>query len=239
MTLIVVPAYNEAESLPFVVDELRRLAAGCEILVVDDASCDGTQALLPSLGVHRLRLRVRLGVGGAIRAGLRWAESQGFHRVVRVDGDGQHRAEDVARFLRELDAGADAVIGSRYLGAPAGPGDDRSFRRSGVRRHAQVALAKLLTIWTRRTLTDPTSGFWAFGPRAVRILARHHPTGYPEPELLLFLCRNGLDVREVPVVMRPRVAGRTSLTPRRELVALARVLLALVIVPLRGEETTP
>lgn len=237
MTLIVVPVNNEVESLAFVVDDLRRSAPGSEILIVDDASDDGTADLLSSLGVHRLHLRVRLGVGGAMRAGLRWAESQRYQRVVRIDGDGQHRAEDLARFFEELDKGADAVIGSRYLGGLRPRSGE--FRSEGLRRHSQRVLARLLSLWTRRNLTDATSGFWAFGPRAVRLLARHHPTGYPEPELLLFLCHHGLDVREVPVVMRPRMGGRTSLTPARELIAFARVLLALVIVPIRREEVAP
>ena len=82
--------------------------------------------------------------------------------------------------------------------------------------------------------TDPTSGFWAFGPRAVRLLAGHYPTGYSEPELRLFLARNGLRVVEVPVRMRPRQGGRTSLTLARTGHALARTILALVVVPLRS-----
>ena len=91
-----------------------------------------------------------------------------------------------------------------------------------------------MSLVTGRTLTDPTSGFWAFGSAAVDLLARHHPTGYPEPELLLFLHRNGCRVVEVAAEMGPRLAGRTSLTRLRALQALARVVLALVIVPLRA-----
>jgi hypothetical protein len=90
-----------------------------------------------------------------------------------------------------------------------------------------------VTIVTRKRVTDPTSGFWLFGPRALRLLGGHHPAGYAEPELLLFLSRNRLDVAEVAIRMRPRLAGRTSLTARRALSALARTALALVVVPLR------
>jgi hypothetical protein len=86
---------------------------------------------------------------------------------------------------------------------------------------------------TRRRVTDPTSGFWLFGPRALRLLSGHHPAGYAEPELLLFLSHNGLDVIEVPIRMRPRIAGRTSLTASRTLLALGRTALALVVVPFR------
>jgi hypothetical protein len=86
---------------------------------------------------------------------------------------------------------------------------------------------------TRRPVTDPTSGFWLFGPRALRLLSGHHPAGYAEPELLLFLSHNGLDVSEVPIRMRPRIAGRTSLTASRTALALARTALALIVVPFR------
>ena len=144
-----------------------------------------------------------------MRAGLRYAAREGYEYVVRVDGDGQHRACDVGRMLAPVVQGRlDAAIGSRFLIAPAAP---LTLRR----RLSQAALAACLTLWTGRRFTDPTSGFWLFGPRAVRLLGRHHPTGYAEPELVLFLCRNGLRVGEVPIRMRPRLAGRTSLTPAR------------------------
>jgi hypothetical protein len=88
----------------------------------------------------------------------------------------------------------------------------------------------------RRRVTDPTSGMWAFGPRAIRLLSRHHPTGYPEPELLLLLHRNGLRFEEIPIRMRPRTAGSTSLTWARKSVALGRTALAVMVVPLRRIE---
>ena len=226
--LIVVPAHDEAESLPRLVEDLQQHAPPCEILVVDDASGDETAELLPGLGVCWLRLGRRLGIGGALRAGLRYAQRMGFDHVVRCDGDGQHPAREIPRLTEPLAAGrAEAVLGSRYLASGG-------YRTPGWRRAGQRRLAALISLVTGRTLTDPTSGFWAFGPRAVELLARHHPTGYPEPELLLFLHRNACRVVEVGVEMRERRAGRTSLTLLRQLQALARVVLALVIVPLRS-----
>jgi len=226
--LTVVPARNEAASLPQVVAEVRRAWPGREILVVDDASGDPTPVLLPGLGVRWLRFGQHLGLGGALRAGLRYARRRGHHTVVRLDADGQHPADQIGRLLAPIRAGlADAVHGSRFA---AGAGS----RGHGLRRLGQRLLAGLLSGVTGREVSDPTSGFWAFGPAALRVLGEHHPTGYPEPELLLFLRRNGLRVAEVPVTMRRRAAGTTSLTAPRTALALLRVLLALVVVPLRA-----
>jgi hypothetical protein len=225
--LAIIPAFNEAENLARVVSELRRAVPACEVLIVNDGSTDDTAELLPHLNVQWLTMSQRVGVGGAVRAGIRYARSRGYGYVVRVDGDGQHRPRDIARLLDVLlSRRADAAVGSRFRGRRGRPG--------GIRRSSQAALAICLTLLTGRRVTDPTSGFWLFGPRAVRLLADHHPTGYAEPELTLLLSRNGLAVEEVPIHMRQRFAGRTSLTAPRAAMALARTLLACVVVPLRG-----
>jgi glycosyltransferase involved in cell wall biosynthesis len=226
MLLAIVPVFNEAANLPRVIAELRTVAPECDLLVVNDGSTDTTEALLRSLPVRWLTMSQRVGVGGAVRAGIRYANRAGYEYVVRIDGDGQHRARDIARLLLPVACGrADVSTGSRFLG--------RAGLRVGLRRASQAALATCLTVLTGRRVTDPTSGFWLFGPRAVRLLARHHPTGYAEPELTLLLSRNGLRVQEVPIRVRPRLAGRTSLTAPRAVLALARTVLALVVVPLR------
>lgn len=224
--LAVIPAYNEADSLARVVGELRRVAPAVDVLVVNDGSTDGTADLVPGLGAAWLSMPARVGVGGAVRAGLRYAEKHGYEYVVRIDGDGQHRVADIARLLTPVAANQlDAVIGSRFM--------TRRRRRPTLLRGAQALLAACITALTRTRITDPTSGFCLFGPRAVRLLARHHPTGYAEPELILLLHRHGLRLGEAPVRPRPRLKGRTSLTPARALVAFGRTLLALVIVPAR------
>src|SRR5215831_1915622 len=232
--LILIPVRNEAANLAVVVAEVRECWPDVEIVVVDDASTDITPWLRESLSVRWLRLPQHLGLGGAMRAGLRYAQRLGHDTVVRMDGDGQHRPDEVENLLEPIRLGrADAVQGSRYSGA-------QSYASQGVRRLGQRVLGLLLSALVRQTVTDPTSGFWAFGPRAVSFLSDHHPTGYPEPELVLLLRRNGLRLTEMPVQMRGRLSGRSSLTVGRAGVALARVLLAMLIVPLRAlvEEPT-
>ena len=224
-TLALIPAYNEAESLPTVVAALRRERRDLDILVVNDGSCDRTAEVLRELRVRWLEWPERRGLGPALRAGLRYAAREGYDAVVRIDADGQHDANDIERLLAPIRSGtADAVLGSRFAAL------DRTRQPSAIQRF----LGALLSVLTRRTVTDPTSGFWAMGPRAVAMLAEHHPNGYPEPELHLFLSRNAMRVVEVEVQWLARLHGRTSLTPARLVAAGARVALAIVIVPFRA-----
>ena len=222
-----IPAHNEASNLPAVVAEVRACRPDIDVLVIDDGSTDETPALLDRLEVRWLRFPERLGIGSAMRAGLRYAARLGYDAVVRMDGDGQHRAREIDRLLAPIDRGrADVVLGSRYAGL--------FNERTGATRLVKRLLAVCLSVLTRGRVTDPTSGFCVVGPRAIRVLAEHHPTGYAEPELRLFLSRNALNVVEVPVRARYRLAGKTSLTAGRVTAAGARVVLAMIIVPLRG-----
>ena len=222
-----IPVHNEAATLAGVVADVRASHPDLDVLVVDDGSTDETPEVIDGLGVRWLRLPERMGVGNAMRAGLRYAARRGYDAAVRLDGDGQHRACDIRRLLTPLfDGRADVVLGSRYTTSHA--------ETSIATRMAQRALSLCLTALTGRVVTDATSGFCALGPRAVRLLAEHHPTGYPEPELRLFLERNDLRVVEVPIQARSRQGGRTSLTPFRMTTASARFLLAMIIVPFRS-----
>lgn len=219
--LCVIVAHNEAANLPLVVADIRAQHKKLDILIVDDGSTDRTMSVLPGLRVRWVQLPERMGVGSAMRTGLRYAARRGYDVVVRVDGDGQHRAEDIAGLLDALETRrADVAVGTRYQ-------IDQPVRRS------QRLLSAVLSLATRQRVTDPTSGFCAFGPRAMRILAEHHPGGYPEPELRLFVERNALTVVEVGVRPRQRFHGRTSLTAGRIIATTARVALALAVVPWR------
>jgi len=163
-------------------------------------------------------------VFGAMRAGLRAARRDGYDAAVRLDGDGQHPPAAIAPLLAELRRGADAVQARR---------DPTGYRAGAGRR----ALAAFVRAWLAgplgRRAADPTSGLWAFGPRALALLSEEHPRGYPEPALLLLLERRGLRVAEIPVAMRARSAGHSSLTLPRAALALWCVALSTATMPRR------
>jgi glycosyltransferase involved in cell wall biosynthesis len=228
--LALIPARNEAGSLPAVITALRAEQPDLDILVVDDCSTDGTSQIPAALGVEHLRLCEHLGVGSAIKVGLRYALRKGFDIVVRIDGDGQHPAGEINSLIAPiLNNGADAVVGSRF-GDRAGSHETPP----GIRRLGQHVASAWVSAASGVRVTDATSGFWAFGARAIQFLASEHPPGYPEPELLLLLARNGIRVVEVPIRMNQRLAGKTSLSAGRLGIACAVTALALLVTPWRS-----
>lgn len=221
--LVVLPAWNEEHSLPAVLAEISEHLPDVGVLVVNDGSADRTSAVAREHGVAVLDLPFNLGVGGAMRAGFRYAIEQRYDVVVQVDADGQHDPRDVPRLVEQLQH-TDVVIGARFAGT--GEYDVR-----GPRRWAMQVLAGTLSRISGTKLTDATSGFRGAGPRAVRLFAVHYPAEYlgDTVESLVIAARSGLSVAQVGVSMRERTAGRPSQGPVKSAVYLLRACLALLI----------
>ena len=222
--IFLIPAYNEAESIGELLDEVRRAQPGMPVLVVSDGSSDGTTAIALRRGACVLDLPCNLGVGAAVQAGIRHARQMGFETIVRIDGDGQHPPALAADLLAELDrTGADIVIGSRFLKSGGETASSTSARRIGNR-----VLARFLSAICRCPITDPTSGFWAMRGRILDYFAWDYPCEYPEPEAIALARRQGYDVREVPIAARPRRHGVSHITSAGTIYFALRVALALV-----------
>jgi glycosyltransferase involved in cell wall biosynthesis len=221
--LAIVPAFNEAESIAEVVTEIRDHDENIEVLVVDDGSTDATAAVASSAGARVLRLPVNLGIGGAVQAGYLYAFERGFDLAVQVDGDGQHDAGELGRLLEPITSGrADLAIGTRF----AGP---RLYRAPFARRIGIGLFATLVSLRVRQRMTDTTSGFRAVNRRGIRLFAADYPHDYPEVEAVVTAARGDLRVCEVPVAMRQRAAGRSSITTVRSFYYVVKVLLALFV----------
>lgn len=220
-------AYNEEEALPGVLSELARECPGWSVVVVSDGSTDGTGACARRSGAALLQLPFNAGVAAAEQTGFLYARSLGAGVVVRLDGDGQHPAAEARRIVAALEeTEADVVIGSRFLR----PGGFRSTfaRRAGIRW-----LSFLLRVFGGLRIADPTSGLRAFGERAIALLSRVYPHGYPEPESNLLLGRAGLRIEEVPATMRARDGGRSSLRGWSTVYYPVKVSFALLVEALR------
>ncbi len=220
--LVVIPAFNEQESLPAVLAEVAAAVPDAHILVVDDGSADATSAVARRAGVEVLTLPFNLGVGGALRTGFRFAREYGFTRMVQVDADGQHDPNQIPALTAPLDS-ADLVIGARFAGVGG-------YRVGAVRRAVMGFLARTLSRRTGALLTDTTSGFRAFGPRAIALFARDYPVEYlgDTVEALLIAARARLTIAQVPTVMRPRLGGVPSHSAVRSALLLARTVPSFV-----------
>jgi glycosyltransferase involved in cell wall biosynthesis len=222
-----VPAYNEEGSIGAVIDELRAADPELEIVVIDDGSRDRTADTAATKGARVLRLPFNLGIGGAVQTGYRYAHEHGFDLALRVDGDGQHDPAQFAVLAGPVVAGhADVAVGSRFI---AGVG----FRSSRSRRQAIRILAWTVTLLVGGRVTDPTSGFQVANRRAIALFAAHYPHDYPEVEATVLAAKAGLRRAEVPVVMRERSAGRSSIGAVRSVYYMVKVMLAVFVAVFR------
>ena len=229
-TLAIVPARNEAGSIAAVLDDLRAHCPQCDVLVVDDGSSDRTAALAEAGGALVISLPFNLGIGGAVQTGFLYAARHGYDCALQFDGDGQHVAAEVGKIVEPLRRGdADVVIGSRYLA----PGS--SYRTPLGRRLGMLVFQLTNSRIVGRRITDNTSGFRAYGRRAIEFLAEHYPDDYPEPEAVVLLGRNGCTLAEVPVLMAARSAGLSSIAGWRGPYYMVKVLLTVLMNAMRAK----
>lgn len=223
--LVIVPAWNEQDSLPSVLDEIAERVPSADVLVVNDGSTDETGRVVRESGrAMLLDLPLNLGVGGAMRAGYRFALRNGYERTIQVDADGQHDPADIVRVVGLLDEGANVALGARF----AGEGD---YHARGPRRWAMGLLSFVISRIAKVQLTDTTSGFRACDQRGIALFAADYPAEYlgDTIESLVIASRAGLRISQVGVQMRPRAAGTPSQSPLKAAVFLIRASLALLI----------
>jgi glycosyltransferase involved in cell wall biosynthesis len=220
--LIIVPAFNESQSVAKLVRRLNRLLPDCHVLVIDDGSTDDTVRQIPPTA-SVVSLPFNLGIGGAMQTGYRYAALNGYDIAVQVDGDGQHPPREVRKLVEALiQSKADLVVGSRLL-------EPTSFVPSLTR----MTGIRLLGAWIRclcgLKITDCTSGFRAVNQKVIRAYAHWYPEDYPEPEVVLLLHRSKFKVMEIPVRMRRRMYGRSSISLAHGLFYVLKVSVCLFL----------
>lgn len=225
--LVVMPAYQEQESIAEVIRELQSQRRPLDLLVVDDGSRDGTADAARKVGATVASMPFNLGIGGALRTGFLYAHRNGYDAAVQFDADGQHDVAGIDTLTAAL-ADADVVIGSRFTGADLGT-------TSPWRRVIMRGLSRAVSLLCGTRITDATSGFRAVGPRALEVWSSHYPAEYLDNiESLVIARRAGLVIREVPVTMRARRGGEPSQSLPRAALYLGRAVLVLLLATIRS-----
>lgn len=225
--LVIIPAYNEEKSILNTVQDVLDHAPGFDYVVVNDCSRDHTRQLCREHHLNLLDLPINLGIGGAIQTGYRYALEHGYDMAVQFDGDGQHDASYLQRLADKLEQdNLDMVIGSRFI-------ENQGFQSTGLRRFGIQFFKRLIKLLYGATITDATSGMRLCNRRVLEQFSADYPQDYPEPETVARLLRRGYRVEEVPVVMRERQAGTSSINPAKSVYYMIKVSAAILIERLR------
>jgi len=225
--LVIVPAFNESDSIERVVKGLTEHLPEVDIIVIDDGSTDSTSRRVPP-PAKVVTLPFNLGIGGAMQTGFRYAAMHGYDVAIQVDGDGQHPPEEVKRLIDHLiESKSDMVVGSRFIEPSGYP--QTLARMTGIR-----FLLAWIRILSGRSFTDCTSGFRAVNRRVINAFAHWYPDDYPEPEVILLLQRGKYVINEIPVRMEERTTGITSIPLTRGLFYVIKVSIALLLDTMRN-----
>jgi glycosyltransferase involved in cell wall biosynthesis len=227
--LVFIPAWNEEESLPAVLTELRESLPAADVLVVDDGSTDGTPDVAREAGADVVSFGRNLGLPSGIAAGYAYALEHGYEITGRVDADGQHPVSELARLIQLVRADeCDVAVGSRFV---AGEGyEPYRYRPDRARTFGTAVLRRAMRVRLGQPFADATSGMYAVNAKALPLLAQPYASGAPEVEALLRLSQGGLRIREVPVTMRDRASGESKLQGKKALLLVATVIGVLLAV---------
>lgn len=221
--LIIIPAYNEAENIEKVVNNLVNNYPQYDYVIVNDGSTDDTLKICQKNHYQVIDLPINMGIGGAVQTGYRYARDNGYEAAVQLDGDGQHDVAYLEGMLRTIEEGqADAVIGSRFV-------DKEGFQSSQIRRIGIKFLSNLGWLLTGVRVKDITSGYRVVNRKFIKIFSEDYPADYPEPEALVIVAVHGGKILEYPVVMRERENGKSSITFKKSVYYMCKVTLAMLI----------
>lgn len=226
--LIIIPAYNESACIEATVRDIMENAPDFDYVIINDCSTDNTKEICERNGFNIVSLPINLGIGGAVQTGYMYAEEYGYDVAVQVDGDGQHDPQFLRKMAAYLEShDADMVIGSRFI-------EKEGFQSSWIRRIGITYFTWLIKLCTGKTITDPTSGLRMAGKKVIKLFANCYPKDYPEPESTVAALNQACKVEEIPVVMRERQGGVSSITMKRSVYYMVKVTLAILMEALRG-----
>lgn len=221
--LVIIPAYNEQENILKTIQDIQQNETDVHLVVVNDCSSDDTRAILQAHHMPYLDLPVNLGIGGGVQTGYRYALENGYDIAVQFDGDGQHDASYIKSLIEPIQRGqADVVIGSRFI-------ENEGFQSSALRRFGITFLSRLIRALCGIRVRDVTSGMRAVNRKMIEEFSRNYAQDYPEPEAILASGLMNARIVEVPVKMRERQGGTSSINAVRSVYYMVKVSTALII----------
>lgn len=226
--LLIIPAYNEEKSIKKTIDSI--LTTNYDYIVINDGSTDSTKQILNQNHYNYIDLTTNLGIGGAVQTGYKYAHEQGYDIAIQFDADGQHDINYIKDLIKPIEEGqANLVIGSCFIDKKA-----KNKRSSKIRRLGIKFLSSIIRLFSGKRIYDPTSGFRATDRQVTNYFANHYPLEYPEPisnyELLRF---SDFTIKEVPVKMNKRLAGKSSIHSWKNVYAALNVFLSIIILSLK------
>lgn len=227
--LVIIPAYNEAESIVQTVTSIQQAAPQFDYVIVNDCSTDQTLALCRQHGFNVIDLPINLGIGGAVQTGYLYAWRQHYDLAVQIDGDGQHNPAFLDKMAMEFERDdINMVIGSRFI-------EHEGFQSSFMRRLGIRYFTWLIALLTKERITDATSGLRMVDRSLIERFAQTYPVDYPEPETVVESLINGYRVKEIPVIMNERQGGVSSISLSKSIYYMIKVSLAILFVKVRGK----
>lgn len=222
-TLVIIPAYNEEASIVSVIEKIKEDCPDIDYVVINDCSKDSTVDVLNKANACYVNLPLNLGIGGGVQTGYKYALMNGYDIAVQIDGDGQHDTAYLKDVIAPIEKGqADIVIGSRFI-------NKEGFQSSGMRRMGINFLSALIRWCCGTKVLDVTSGFRAVNRTYIEEYAKSYPVDYPEPEAIVKASLHGAQIMEVPVVMKERESGTSSISPLKSIYYMVKVSLAIVL----------
>lgn len=221
--LIIIPAFNEADNIVSLISEIEQLDYACDYVIIDDGSLDDTRAICNRNNLTYIHLPINSGIGVAVQTGYKYACENGYDIAIQIDGDGQHGVGYLQKVVTPIEKGeCDIAIGSRFL-------EKKGFQSSFSRRAGIVFLSNLIWICTGVKVRDVTSGFRAVNKKFIDVYARDYSSDYPEPEAIVtaVMCRG--KIKEIPVEMRERQSGSSSINMWRSFYYMIKVTLAILV----------
>lgn len=232
--LIIIPVYNEELNIENTITKIKRYndisKNVVDYIIINDGSTDKTKEICINNNYNVVNLIHNLGIGGAVQTGYRYALENNYDVAIQFDGDGQHDEKYIENLIKEINKGANFVIGSRFVTSLS------KFKSSGTRRFGIKILSILIKICTGQKICDPTSGFRAADKEVIKIFAEHYPVEYPEPETTTYLIKNGYKVVEIPVEMHKREFGQSSIKPLKSIYYMFSVCLSIIITSINNNE---